>query len=106
MEVEGTATRLSIVRDWARYVGEHLNGSFRLAIALAAAAMIVVPTVIAYQRRDDLTWSGDSPLLVTGISSLVIFDIDYTTASRTRCGPRPVQRARRTHFESRAPRRA
>ena len=78
---KGTATGLSIIPGLGQmYVGEHLNGSVRLATALAAAAMIVVPTVIAYQRRDDLTWSGDWPLLVTGLGGLVILNIDYTTS--------------------------
>jgi hypothetical protein len=78
---KGTATGLSIVPGLGQmYVGEPLNGSVRLAIALAAVAMIVVPTVMAYQRRDDLTWSGDWPLLATGIGGFVILSIDYTTA--------------------------
>ena len=78
---KGTATGLSIIPGLGQmYVGEHLNGSVRLAIALAAAAMIVVPTVVAYQRRDDLTWSGDWPLLAIGLGGLIILNIDYTTA--------------------------
>lgn len=78
---KGTATALSIIPGLGQmYVGEYLNGSVRLAIALAAAAMVVVPTVIAYQRRDDLTWTGDWPLLVTGLGGLVILNIAYTTA--------------------------
>jgi hypothetical protein len=78
---KGTATGLSIIPGLGQmYVGEHLNGSVRLAIALAAAAMIVVPAVIAYQRRDDLRWGGDWPLLAIGLSGLVILNIDYTTA--------------------------
>ena len=76
-----TATKLSIVPGLGQmYVGEHLNGSVRLAIALAAAAMVVVPTVIAYQHRDDLSWSGDWPLLATALGGLIILNIDYTTA--------------------------
>jgi len=42
--------------------------------------MVVVPIVLAYQRRDELTWSRDWPLLVTGVGGIVILNIDYTTA--------------------------
>jgi hypothetical protein len=75
------ATGFSIVPGLGQmYAGEYLNGSVRLAVALAAAAMIVVPAVIAYGRRDDLGWSGDWPLLATGLGGLFILSIDYTTS--------------------------
>jgi hypothetical protein len=76
-----TATGLSIVPGLGQfYVGERWSGVARLAVALAAVAMVVAPTVIAYQRRTDLTWKRDWPLLATGVGGLIILSIDYTTA--------------------------
>jgi hypothetical protein len=60
------------------YAGEKLSGSVRLAIGLAAVAAIVVPLYIGYQRREDLTWERDWPLLATGIGGLIVLNIDYT----------------------------
>jgi hypothetical protein len=78
---KGTATGLSLVPGLGQmYVGEVLNGTIRLGVALASAAMIVVPIVIAYQRRDDLTWGNDWPLLATGLTGLFVLSIDFTTA--------------------------
>lgn len=76
-----TATGLTIIPGLGQmYVGEHLNGSVRLAVALAAAVMIVVPFIVGYQRRDDLAWKRDWPLLGTAIGGFVILSVDYTTA--------------------------
>jgi hypothetical protein len=60
------------------YVGEKLSGTVRVAIALASLAAIVVPLYIGYQRREDLTWERDWPLLATGIGGLIVINIDYT----------------------------
>jgi hypothetical protein len=78
---KGTATGWSLIPGLGQmYVGEYLNGTIRLGIALASAAMIVVPIVVAYQRRDDLTWGNDWPLLATGLTGLFVLSIDFTTA--------------------------
>jgi hypothetical protein len=78
---KATATGLSLVPGLGQmYVGEYLNGGVRLGIALAAVAMIVAPAVIAYGRRDDLSWGGDWPMLATGLAGLFVLNIDYTTA--------------------------
>jgi hypothetical protein len=62
------------------YVGEVLNGSVRLTIGLASLAAIAVPVYVGYQRRQDLSWRRDWPLLVTGLAGLVVLSVDYTTA--------------------------
>jgi hypothetical protein len=62
------------------YVGEKLNGTVRLAVALAAMAAIAVPVWVAYDRRSDLSWSRDWPLLATSVGGLIVLSIDYTTA--------------------------
>jgi len=41
---------------------------------------VVVPIVVAYQRRDDLTWGNDWPLLATGLTGLFILNIDFTSS--------------------------
>jgi hypothetical protein len=75
------ATAWSIVPGLGQmYVGEYGNGTARLAIALASAAMVVVPAVLAYEHRSDLTWGNDWPLLVTGIAGATILTIDYSTS--------------------------
>ena len=78
---KGRATGLSIVPGLGQfYVGERWSGVARLAVALAAVAMVVAPAVIAYERRTDLTWKRDWPLLATGVGGLIVLSIDYTTA--------------------------
>lgn len=78
---QDTATGLSIVPGLGQiYAGEHANGAVRVAIGLAAAAMILVPSYIAWQRRADLTWQRDWPLLAVGLGGLVVLSIDYTMA--------------------------
>lgn len=62
------------------YVGEPLSGAVRLAVALAAAAAVVVPTVIALTRSDELTWKNDWPLLVTGVGGVIVLSFDYTSS--------------------------
>jgi len=78
---KSTATGLSLLPGLGQmYVGEYLNGTIRLGIALASAAMVVVPIVVAYQRRDELTWGNDWPLLASGLTGLFVLSIDFTTA--------------------------
>jgi hypothetical protein len=77
----GTATAWSLIPGAGQmYVCEYSSGAIRLAIALAAAAAVIAPTVIAYERRDDLTWHHDWPLLASGIVGGTVLAIDYTLA--------------------------
>ena len=79
---KGTAARWSLIPGLGQfYVGEPVNGSVRLAMALAATAAIVTPAVIGFERGSDLTFKHDWPLLARG---LVVLSIDYTP-TRTRC---------------------
>ena len=78
---QGAATAWSIVPGLGQmYVGEYGNGSIRLAIALAAAAMIVVPSAIAYERRNDLSWHHDWPLILTGVAGVTVLTSDYSSS--------------------------
>jgi hypothetical protein len=76
---QSSATAWSIVPGLGQmYVGRYGSGTLRLAIALASAAMVVVPAIVAYRRRDDLSWSADWPLLATSIAGAIILTIDYS----------------------------
>jgi hypothetical protein len=75
------ATELSLLPGLGQiYVGEPLNGAVRLAIAVVGAALVAAPLVVAYERRQDLTWHHDWPLLVVGVGGLALLSIDYTAA--------------------------
>ena len=71
-------------------MGEPVNGSVRLAIALAATAAIVTPVVIGFERGSDLTFKHDWPLLALGLGWLVVLSIDYTPRGRD-ARRRPVE---------------
>jgi hypothetical protein len=76
-----TAAAWSLVPGFGQfYVGERLSGSVRFTIALASLAAVVVPAYVAFERRADLTWSRDWPLLATSLAGLVVLSIDYTTS--------------------------
>ncbi len=62
------------------YVGETWNGVARVAVALAAAALIVVPGVVLANRRDDLDWGRDWPLVATGLGGIIVLSVHYTLA--------------------------
>jgi hypothetical protein len=62
------------------YVHEYGSGVARLAVALASAAAIIVPLVIAADRGSDLTWKHDWPLLATATAGLVVLSFDYTSS--------------------------
>jgi hypothetical protein len=77
---QGRATAWSIVPGLGQmYVGEYKNGAVRLAIALAAAAAITVPAVIAIERHG-LDFSRDWPFLLTGIVGATVLVIDYSSS--------------------------
>lgn len=76
-----TATAFSLVPGLGQmYVGEYGDGVARLGIALASLALVIAPSYIAYERRQDLSWGRDWPLLTTGVFGLVILSLDYTAA--------------------------
>lgn len=76
-----TAAALSLIPGIAQfYLGHRLSGTVRLAVGLASVAMIAVPIYVAYERRQDLSWSHDWPLLVTGLGGLILLSIDYTVS--------------------------
>jgi hypothetical protein len=76
-----TATGLSLIPGLGQfYLGQHLSGTVRLTVGLASVAMIAIPIYVAYQRRTDLSWSHDWPLLATGLGGLVLLSIDYTVS--------------------------
>lgn len=78
---QGSATAWSIVPGLGQiYAGEVGNGAVRLAVALAATAMVAVPGVLAYERRNDLSWSRDWPLLATGIGGAIVLTSDYSSS--------------------------
>jgi hypothetical protein len=78
---KSTAAGLSLVPGLGQfYVGEKLSGTARLAVALAALAAITVPVYVAFDRRTDLTWQRDWPLLATSVAGLVALSIDYTSS--------------------------
>jgi hypothetical protein len=49
-------------------------------LVLASAALVAVPALVAYHRRDDLSWGRDWPLLTTGVGGLVLLSLEYTSA--------------------------
>ena len=49
-----------------------------MLVALASAAAIIAPLVIGYQRRNELSWKHDWPLLATGTAGVIVLSIHYT----------------------------
>jgi len=75
-----TATAWSILPGAGQiYAGETRNGLVRLGIAVAATTAVIVPSVIAYQRNN-LSFGGDWPLLLTGIAGATVLAVDYTNS--------------------------
>jgi hypothetical protein len=75
------ATGWSVVPGLGQmYVGAYGQGSVHLLVALAAVTMMVAPAVVAYERRHDLAWGDDWPLLVVGVGGLLVLSLDYTVA--------------------------
>jgi hypothetical protein len=78
---QGSATAWSILPGAGQiYAGESKNGAVRLAIAIAAAGMVVVPSVLAFERRNDLSWRRDWPLLATGLAGAIVLTTDYSSS--------------------------
>jgi hypothetical protein len=78
---QASATAWSIVPGLGQmYAGEVGNGAVRLSIALAAAAMIIVPSVLAYERGSDLSFEHDWPLIVIAVAGASTLAIDYSTS--------------------------
>jgi hypothetical protein len=80
-KTKGTATLLSLIPGAGQvYVHETSNGLTRFGIALAGLAVFLVPTIQAYQRREDLHWPEDWPLALAATGGLVVLSVDYTLA--------------------------
>ncbi len=62
------------------YVGRPAAGAAYLVVAAVATTMIVAPLAVGYERRNDLSWSHDWPLLALGVGGLVLLSLDYTAA--------------------------
>lgn len=62
------------------YVGAYGSGAIRLLIALGSAAMVLAPIAVAIDRRNELGWDHDWPLLVTGTVGVVVLSLDYTSS--------------------------
>jgi hypothetical protein len=78
---QGAATAWSIVPGLGQmYAGEVGNGAIRLTIALAAAAAIIVPSVQAYERGNDLSFRQDWPLLAVAVAGASVLAIDYSSS--------------------------
>lgn len=78
---KNAAATLSLVPGLGQgYTGHWGNGAVHFSLALASLAMIVVPSIEAYNRHQDLNWGQDWPLLFTGFAGLVLLSVDYTHA--------------------------
>jgi hypothetical protein len=81
MKRKGTAAAWSAFPGLGQYyVGEYGSGTVRVGVALASLAAVIVPAYVGYQRRADLTWQRDWPLLVASIGGLVLLSFDYTAS--------------------------
>lgn len=76
-----TATAYSLLPGLGQiYAGEIRNGAVRMAIAVVASGMVIIPSIVAFERRNDLSWGHDWPLLVTGIAGAIIVTTDYSSS--------------------------
>jgi hypothetical protein len=62
------------------YCGRYGLGTAYLLVGVAAATMIIAPLAVGYQRRHDLSWQHDWPLLALGVGGLFVLSLDYTVA--------------------------
>jgi hypothetical protein len=81
---QDTAIALSLIPGLGQmYAGEVTNGAARLTAALACAAMIVVPSVLLYQRvndRDGFSAGKDWPYVAVPFVGIILLNVVYTTA--------------------------
>jgi hypothetical protein len=81
---QDSAIALSLVPGLGQmYAGEMMNGAARLTAALACAAMIVVPSVLLYQRvqdRDGFSARNDWPYVAVPFVGIILLNVVYTTA--------------------------
>jgi hypothetical protein len=81
---QDTAIGLSIVPGLGQmYAGETANGAARLAAALACAALIIVPSVLLYDRindRDGFSAGQDWPYVAAPFIGIILLNVVYTTA--------------------------
>jgi hypothetical protein len=76
-----TATALSVMPGLGQlYVGETRSGVTRLSIAALALAAVVVPAYVGFQRREELAWRRDWPLLSSGLCGLLVLSFSYTSS--------------------------
>ena len=78
------ATAWSIIPGAGQiYAGETGNGLARIAVALVGAALIVVPSVLAYlkaNRHETISTGEGLAYAGVGIGGLIVLSIDYTLA--------------------------
>lgn len=101
----GAATAWSLLPGLGQiYVGETANGLVRLGITAVSLAMIVVPGILALERREELSWSKNWPLLAIGLAGLVSLSIDYTAAYQDAMrGVVEFNERREAEFQARRP---
>jgi hypothetical protein len=78
---QSTATLWSIAPGAGQiYTRHYASGAIRLVIAAASLASVVVPSVLAYERRDSLSWHSDWPLLVSAAVGGTVLALDYSSS--------------------------
>jgi hypothetical protein len=78
---QSAATAWSVVPGLGQfYTGHYASGALRLTIAAAAAAAIIVPTVLAYERGSNLSLSHDWPLFVIAGAGAAVLAVDYSSS--------------------------
>jgi hypothetical protein len=81
---QDTAIELSIVPGVGQmYAGEYGNGTARLAVAIACAALIIVPAYLLYRNiseRDGVAFRQDWPYVASSFAGIILLNVAYTTA--------------------------
>jgi hypothetical protein len=78
---KGQATAWTLIPGMGQaYLGEGASAATHFFVALGALAMILAPAYNAVERRQDLNWKRDWPLLGTGLAGAIVINIDYTQA--------------------------
>lgn len=76
-----TATAWSIIPGAGEIYARHYgSGVIHLGVAIAAATAVLVPIAIAYERRNDLSWGHDWPLLLSGVVGASVLTLDYSSS--------------------------